>query len=274
MSNTQKRIASALVLVIIVGLCIFFGTQTTLSLLMVVGVICVDELFCNFFKGNRKSPMYLISQAILLVPFGYLNLIDVSPHLFSLFVNAGVVLNFLLLIYLFYVDMDSKFISKLVSKFPFLPSLLILLPLMSLASLFHYSKWVSLVIVLMLVNFGMDTGAWFFGKNFGKNKLWPKVSPNKTVEGLIGGALTSGFVGGIAYHFLFGSMSLQIFVFFVFLGVMSQIGDLIQSKLKRQSDIKDSSNLIPGHGGVYDRIDSLIFLTPFFATAIKYFYFG
>lgn len=274
MTNTQKRIASALVLVTIVGLSIYFGTQATLALLLVVGVICIDELFCNFFKRSRKSLNYVISQIIFIAPFSYLNFLDVSPHLFEIFVNAGIIFNFLLLIYLFYIDIDSKLISYLNKRFPYVTSVMILLPLMSLASIFHYSKWVSLVLVLMLVNFGMDTGAWFFGKKFGKNKLWPKVSPNKTVEGLIGGALTSGFVGGIAYHLLFGSMNIQIFVFFVFLGIMSQIGDLIQSKLKRQCDIKDSSNLIPGHGGVYDRIDSLIFLTPFFATAIKYFYFG
>jgi phosphatidate cytidylyltransferase len=274
MTNTQKRIASALVLVLIVGLSIFLGTKATLGLLMVVGAICIDELYCNFFKSSRKSPFYLLAQALFIAPFAYFNFLEEAPHLFSIFVNAGVVLNFLLLIYLFYIDMDSSFVTKLFGKFTFASSALILFPLMSMASLFHYTEWISLVVVLLVVNFGMDTGAWFFGKNFGKNKLWPKVSPNKTIEGLVGGSLTSGVVGGIFYQILFGKMSVQLFFFFVFLGVMSQVGDLIQSKLKRQCDIKDSSNLIPGHGGVYDRIDSLIFLTPFFATAIKYFYFG
>lgn len=274
MSNTQKRIASALVLALIVGICIFLGTKATLALLMVVGAICVDELYCNFFKGNRKGLFYVVAQAIFLVPFGYLNFLEQAPHLYSMFVNAGVVTNFVLLIYLFYLDMDSKLLTGLMQKFPFLSALLVLFPLMSMAALFQYSEWISLVVVLLFVNFGMDTGAWFFGKNFGKNKLWPKVSPNKTIEGLVGGSLTSGVIGGIFYLILFKNMSVQLFIFFVFLGVMSQVGDLIQSKLKRQCEIKDSSNLIPGHGGVYDRIDSLVFLTPFFATAVKYFYFG
>lgn len=274
MSNTQKRIVSALVLAIIVGVCLSFGTQATLGFVLVVGVLSIDELYCNFFKGDRRKINYLVSQAVFIGPFVYFNYLDVSTHFLQVFVNAGLLLNFILAVYLFYVGMESKVVVKLIEKFPFISSLLILLPMMSLASLFHYSKWISLIIVLLLVNFGMDTGAWFFGKNFGKHKLWPSVSPNKTIEGLIGGALTSGFVGGISLHFLFGKMNLYIFIFFVFLGLMSQVGDLIQSKLKRQCEIKDSSSLIPGHGGVYDRIDSLLFLTPFFATAIKHFYFG
>ncbi|OUR98955.1 hypothetical protein A9Q84_05955 [Halobacteriovorax marinus] len=274
MSNTQKRIVSALVLAIIVGVCLSFGTQATLGFVFVTGVLSVDELFCNFFKAKRKNLKYLIAQTAFIAPFVYFNFLDVSAHLLQVFVNASLILNFILLIYLFYIDMESKVLIRVVEKFPFLSSLLILLPMMSIASLFLYTKWISLILILLLVNFGMDTGAWFFGKNFGKHKLWPSVSPNKTIEGLIGGALTSGFVGGIALHFLFGKMNLKIFLFFVFLGLMSQVGDLIQSKLKRQCGIKDSSALIPGHGGVYDRIDSLLFLTPFFATAIKYFYFG
>ena len=64
-----------------------------------------------------------------------------------------------------------------------------------------------------------------------------------------------------------------MFGLFCILGVLSQVGDLVQSKIKRQFGVKDSSQLIPGHGGVYDRIDSLIFLAPFYATVIRYFYF-
>ncbi|PIK14574.1 phosphatidate cytidylyltransferase [Halobacteriovorax sp. JY17] len=274
MSNTQKRIFSALVLAFIVGVCLYFGTRTTLLFILVTGVISIDELFVNFFKGSRKSVNYLLSHLVLILPFIYFNLIDVSTHFLGVFVNAGLVLNLLLLVYLFYTPMESNFVVRKLKKYSIASSLLILLPLMSLASIFQFNKWISLVVVLLLVNFGMDTGAWFFGKNFGKHKLWPSVSPNKTIEGVIGGALTSAFVGGIAFHFLFGRMEVKLFIFFAFLGLMSQVGDLIQSKLKRQCEIKDSSALIPGHGGVYDRIDSLMFLTPFFAVAIKYFYFG
>lgn len=274
MSNTQKRIFSAIVLALIVSVAIYFGTKTTLIFLLVAGTISIDEIFVNFFKGSRKTINYLLSILAIILPFIYFNFLDFSPHFLDVFVNAGLVLNLLLLVYLFYIPMQSKFVVRKLEKYTVVSSLLILLPLMSLASLFQFEKWISLLVVLLLVNFGMDTGAWFFGKNFGKHKLWPSVSPNKTIEGVVGGALTSAFVGGIAFHSLFGKMEVKLFIFFAFLGLMSQVGDLIQSKLKRQCEIKDSSALIPGHGGVYDRIDSLMFLTPFYAMAIKFFYFG
>ena len=81
--------------------------------------------------------------------------------------------------------------------------------------------------------------------------------------------LTSVGVGGPAYFCFFDHIQWRILLFFALLGMISQIGDLVQSKLKRQFRIKDSSTLIPGHGGVYDRLDSLIFLAPFAAVVLS-----
>ena len=118
----------------------------------------------------------------------------------------------------------------------------------------------------------MDTGAWFFGKMFGKHKLWPKISPNKTVEGLVGGMAISGVLGHLFWFKFIDDSVMWIFVPFAILGFLSQLGDLVQSKFKRQFKIKDSSSLIPGHGGMYDRIDSLVFVLPFFAIVMNYYY--
>lgn len=274
MSNTAKRITSAVVLVAVLSVLIYFGAAPTTGFVLLVGVLAIDEIFCNLCKNDRWSVNYFISQLIFLVPTIYLNYLDNTVGLFTVINNAAVLFNIILLIYLFYVNIEGDFFQKFTKKFPYIAGIMIVLPVASMTSLFHYEKWRQFLAVLLLVNFGMDTGAWFFGKNFGKHKLWKAVSPNKTIEGVIGGALTSGIVGGASWHLIFGSMSIQLFVFFSFLGIMSQVGDLIQSKLKRQAQVKDSSSLIPGHGGVYDRIDSLIFLAPFYALALKYFYFG
>ena len=274
MSNTAKRITSAIVLIALVSILIALGTKATIGFVIVVGVLAIDEIFCNLFKKDRWSLNYFISQIGFLIPTIYLNFFDNTVGLFLVMNNAAVLFNIVLLVYLFYINIEGSFLQKFTAKFPYIAGIMILLPVASLTSLFHYEKWRQFMAVLLLINFGMDTGAWFFGKNFGKNKLWKTVSPNKTIEGAIGGALTSGIVGGAAWHLLFGHMSVQLFVFFSFLGAMSQVGDLIQSKIKRQAQVKDSSSLIPGHGGVYDRIDSLIFLAPFYALALKYFYFG
>ncbi len=270
MTNTQQRIISALVLAAIVCTIIYSGIFQTIIFLAVTGIICVDELFCNFIKKNRFSLNYFITQALFVAPFIYLNIIDKSFDLNFMLVNSGLVLNTILLIYLFGTRIDSHVMKSAINKFPYIVAILCLFPIASLASLLFYGKWVQIIVVILLINFGMDTGAWFFGKNFGKHKLWPSVSPNKTIEGLVGGALFAGIVGTIAWNLLVSFNGVKYFVLFVVFGLLSQVGDLVQSKLKRQFGIKDSSSLIPGHGGVYDRIDSLIFVAPFYAAFMNF----
>jgi phosphatidate cytidylyltransferase len=271
-SNTVQRIVSAVVLLAAVATCIYFGKRATMGFVLFFGVLAVDEIFCNFFKKKRLSLNYLLSQVLFIVPYVYFNFLDFTPDMHFAVVNLGLFLNIALLFYLFYLPIKSKAVEEFSSKMPFLAGPFLLLPMIALTNTLHYEKWRLLLAVLMVVNFGMDTGAWFFGKNFGKHKLWEKVSPKKTVEGLIGGMLTSGLLGILTWTFIFGKPQLLLFGLFCLLGVLSQLGDLIQSKIKRQFKIKDSSSLIPGHGGVYDRIDSLLYSAPFFAVVLKYYY--
>jgi phosphatidate cytidylyltransferase len=271
-SNTIQRIISAVVLVLAVITCIYFGKKPTMGFVLFFGVLAVDEIFCNFFRKKRFSLNYFFSQALFLGPYVYFNYLDFTPDMHFAVVNVGLVLNFLLLLYLFYLPIESKILEDISQKMPFMAGPFLALPMIALTNTLHYDKWRLLLAVLMIVNFGMDTGAWFFGKNFGKHKLWEKVSPKKTVEGLVGGMLTSGLLGILTWVLIFGEAKLLLFGLFCLLGVLSQLGDLIQSKIKRQFKIKDSSALIPGHGGVYDRIDSLLYSAPFFAVVLKYYY--
>jgi phosphatidate cytidylyltransferase len=149
--------------------------------------------------------------------------------------------------------------------------LLILLPAwqgLILIKQWPLGNW--LILAVMVLVWGADIGAYFSGKAFGKRKLAPKVSPGKSWEGVYGGLAASLLITAIVgvtrgwsgSQFVFGLLGAAVVVF------ISVVGDLTESMFKRQSGIKDSSNLLPGHGGVLDRIDSLTAAIPVFAVLL------
>ncbi len=108
-----------------------------------------------------------------------------------------------------------------------------------------------------------DAGAYFVGRALGRHKLIPKVSPKKTVEGALGGLLTSALTGlAICSYFSLPFSPVLAFLMALVVGASGQVGDLAESALKRTANVKDSGNLLPGHGGMLDRIDSLLFGVP------------
>jgi phosphatidate cytidylyltransferase len=115
----------------------------------------------------------------------------------------------------------------------------------------------------MVVIWAGDTAGYFIGKHFGKHKSSPHISPNKTWEGTIASFLAALLVGGITagYSWLRAGYA-ELLLLAAALNVAGQLGDLAESALKRSAGVKDSSNLIPGHGGVLDRIDALLFAAP------------
>jgi len=125
--------------------------------------------------------------------------------------------------------------------------------------------------LVYIISFGTDTFAYFAGVFFGKHKLCPNVSPKKTIEGAIGGIL--GCLGlTIAYFKFFGiNISIYTIIFSIFVSAFSMVGDLLASKIKREYDVKDFGNILPGHGGILDRFDSLLFVAPVVYYFVNYF---
>ena len=114
-----------------------------------------------------------------------------------------------------------------------------------------------------------DVGAYFTGKRFGKTKLAPKVSPGKTVEGLLGGlALVLFIFTPVLFYYFDAVAAILLLITIEITALVSVGGDLFESKLKRHVDLKDSSNILPGHGGILDRIDSLLSGAPVFAAGL------
>jgi phosphatidate cytidylyltransferase len=108
-----------------------------------------------------------------------------------------------------------------------------------------------------------DSGAYFIGKSMGKTKLWPDISPNKTVEGSIGGILCAMLIAALFVFLTNIKASLWSLLGVTFiLSAFGQLGDLVESALKRHFNVKDSGTILPGHGGILDRFDSLLFVWP------------
>lgn len=116
-------------------------------------------------------------------------------------------------------------------------------------------------LLALLITWMSDTAAYLVGRSVGRIKLIPRVSPNKTVEGAIGGLVAAGITGALC-AFLFGIdlHPLTGFLLGIVLGAAGMIGDLSESMIKRRAGVKDSGDLIPGHGGILDRIDALVFV--------------
>ena len=132
-----------------------------------------------------------------------------------------------------------------------------------------YTLGAWMLLLMLVVIWGADVGAYFAGKTWGKTKLAPVVSPNKTWEGAFGGLVLAVAVGmGVASLLSLELDWLKFTVFVIVMVVLSVFGDLFESMLKRQANIKDSSNILPGHGGLLDRLDSTLSVAPFFVAGV------
>ncbi|GAA4363749.1 phosphatidate cytidylyltransferase [Kangiella marina] len=132
---------------------------------------------------------------------------------------------------------------------------------------YNLGAW--MLLLMLLIIWGADVGAYFAGKTMGKTKLAPVVSPNKTWEGAVGGLVLAVIVGMVMASLLSLDVDwLKFAVFIVLMVVLSVFGDLFESMLKRQANIKDSSQILPGHGGLLDRLDSTLSVAPFFVVGV------
>jgi phosphatidate cytidylyltransferase len=137
----------------------------------------------------------------------------------------------------------------------------LLLSFLGLIREFQYGwQW---LLTILAATFAADTGAFFAGRFFGRTKLAPRVSPGKTVEGVLGGWLLATAAAFFLKYFIFPAMTTRDGLWVgAIAGFVGPVGDLAESLLKRSVGVKDSSNLLPGHGGILDRVDALLFTAP------------
>lgn len=130
-----------------------------------------------------------------------------------------------------------------------------------------YIQGTKITLWMFLTAWGTDSGAYIFGKKYGKLKLAPSISPKKTYEGAIFGTITGFCISIVLYNVFYTAQpsSFSLFSFAIvsiIITILAQIGDLAESMIKRQCRVKDSGNIIPGHGGMFDRLDSVLLIAP------------
>lgn len=256
-SNVQRWLtgivlAAALLLIIILGPVELL--TAAIALFIVGGVWEYNSIV--FGKGFLKEKIESIIFAVLIVAVVYAG----NPQLITALIAFMVMTVFI--VFLWRVNesnFDVSSVAKVVFGMVYIP--LLTSHFILLRKLDSGIYWIILVLLIAIIG---DTVALYVGKTFGKRKLLPLVSPGKTVEGTIG-----LIVGATVAACLFGHFLMPAIPFFHFLilgfagGIIGQLGDLCESAIKRNYGRKDASSLLPGHGGLMDRMDSLMFVAPF-----------
>ncbi len=244
----KERIITALCLIAIVVPAVIFGEIYYKILVAVVMGLSVYEMLHICSRPKMNLYMYILTGLFFAAGFFY----DQKQLLLS---------SFLIFIYLAFILSCMIFDDTLTierAAYIFTTGTLICGGIHALLVLRLSYGW-EYILLLALATFGSDTGAYFTGMAIGKHKLIPRLSPKKTIEGSIGGIVFGSLLGlGFAYYI--GILNHWLIIPAVILmTVTSQIGDLIFSAIKRYFEVKDYSHLLPGHGGVLDRIDSLTY---------------
>lgn len=276
-----KRTLTSIVLCIVMIPLIYLGGWFYCGLAMTLSYIAGFEVLKMFDSesGQFKKIKYIAPLWNSLLVFSY-QLFD-SDIKAPLLVLIIAILTFLILMIL-NKNITAKTSIQLVFNFIytgvlFLCLFVVRLPEMSVKGINKFNELgLYIIFYLLIIVVSTDVGAYIFGRLFGKRKLCPTISPNKTVAGFIGGLITS-LVLGLTYYFLIsrfvfrtadvvttdiGYVLVEIIVITVIsivLSLLATLGDLVASKLKRMYDIKDYGFIFPGHGGVMDRFDSTIF---------------
>lgn len=272
----KKRIIAALIMIPAVVLLLLAGKTALVVAASLIALMSVYEI-CAAYGFNKKDKIPVLIYIMLSVPIVFIvksgAIIDKTGlDLLSLVLTAYILLGFILmLIFHEKVKMRDMFSALLVSCL-LVYFLAYAVKIRTEMSLGAYLIWAVLVGACFT-----DTFALFGGKFFGKRKLAPKISPKKTVEGSI-----SGTVGSVIMMMVFGLIVtfidkditanyLNLALLGLVAAIFAQVGDLSLSAIKREAGIKDYGNLIPGHGGILDRLDSIIFVAPVTYYFILYF---
>ncbi|HUU39798.1 MAG TPA: phosphatidate cytidylyltransferase [Desulfatiglandales bacterium] len=255
MTSHAKRLITAFITLPLLVVIIYFAPfWVFIILIAVIALISLNEYY-SMLKPNTAKKIILVNNLLTAALFlSILTNDSLFPAIYPFFVI------FPLTFTVFSYPMDNLNIRDIghIIMGPFY----ICLPLALLSIIAGFPDGQKWIFFILAVIFSGDTGSFYFGKLFGRHKL-TKLSPGKTWEGAVGGLISNAVCASLFGYAAFPSLSrVTIMLLGIAIGISGQIGDLAESALKRISNVKDSGKILPGHGGMLDRIDSLLFAIP------------
>ncbi len=260
----MKRVGTGLTFGALVLLALYFRGFFLLGVILLICALALWEFYSLFWGTKGRTLTRLCGIAL---GFGMLILTWMGrPQDALVFLGAGFVMTALSFLFrIDIIDENDDFApgSIFLVGLAYVPLLLLPTTYLTSAKLFF---------VLMLVA-ASDICAYFIGVRFGRHKLWPRVSPKKSSEGSVG-SLVGCVIASVVLGLWLGDASWWMFVLLgILINAFAQLGDLFESALKRAVNVKDSGRILPGHGGVLDRLDSVLFALPVFAVVDQWFSF-
>jgi phosphatidate cytidylyltransferase len=250
-----KRVTTGIIGILLLILIVNKGGIYLSTSIFILSLIGLNE----FYKAIRNTGLNPITYIGVLGTFGFY----LSTLIPEITINLVLTLiTFLLLTHIFINKIRLEDITITLIGIMYIPFMLF--------HIFYLDNTTSIWLVFIM-SFGTDTFAYIFGNLLGKRKLCPNISPNKTVEGSIGGILGSVVLTLVFAYYMDLNSYLNLSILAIIASITSQIGDLIASKIKRVAHIKDFGKIFPGHGGVLDRFDSIILTAPIIYYYVKYF---
>lgn len=246
MSDFNKRLITAIFGLIALILVIYSGGIPLKIGVSLISLLASIEFYNAFKKINIKVHLPIVVFCIISLIF--------FNH-FSMPTEISVVLVVILsMVYLLFTN-KTNLVDVMCTVFTFVYIPYSIFLMLNLSDL-------SYLCLIFIIAFSTDTFAYLVGSTLGKHKLIEKVSPNKSVEGAIGGILGCLIISLVYFYYTNIPINIGSLIFLVCASIVSQIGDLSASKIKRETGIKDFSKILPGHGGIMDRFDSIIMVIP------------
>ena len=260
----KQRLLTALVLIPLVLAIIYYANIWIMELVVLILVVAAG------WEWTKLVPLNSLLFKLLFIPV-LLFFIVLSSIWLKLYLVVGFLLLVLILLAVLTFPNSEAYWGQRI--FVGLASLIIL-PLFanSLGAIYQYPQGKSLFVYLLVLVSVTDSGAYLVGKRWGRNKLIPKVSPGKTIEGAAAGLILAMLVAGMGYFYFDYNLNFIWFFLAFVTALVSILGDLFISMLKRRVKLKDTGSILPGHGGILDRIDGLIVALPLFYAGFSWFF--